>query len=275
MPLRRSLRHRELTIAATASLLVCWQAGARAQSDGFPLPLAFPHQPPAKPVSPPQRTGPEVPAPAAPGTRYEPQSQVQTKPMRVEVIDGNRFRDIESGAVYRLWGVDVCAPDQTALLGRQPWPCGTMARAWLVNETLGKWVSCVLLDKQGDELAVRCSSSTHQDVALAMLKEGVAVALPPEREPKQVKVYLAAQEAARKAFRGLWGSAFDMPWAYRSQLAAAELKAESPPPPAPDPVNPTEGPTPSGITGDQPIQNENGPPKSPGLVRGRPNAERR
>jgi hypothetical protein len=86
MPLRRSLRHRELTIAATASLLVCWQAGARAQSDGFPLPLAFPHQPPAKPVSPPQRTGPEVPAPAAPGTRYEPQSQVQTKPMRVEVI---------------------------------------------------------------------------------------------------------------------------------------------------------------------------------------------
>ncbi len=78
------------------------------------------------------------------------------------------------------------------------WPPAVAVRdhgpAWLVNETLGKWVSCVLLDKQGDELAVRCSSSTHQDVALAMLKEGVAVALPPEREPKQVKVYLAAQE---------------------------------------------------------------------------------
>ena len=274
MPLRRPLRHRELTIAAIASLLVCWQADVHAQSDGFPKPLAFPPQPPPKPVTPPHRASPEVPASVSPGTRYEPQAQAQTKPMRVEVIDGSRFRDIENGTVYRLWGVDVCAPDQTALLGRQPWPCGTMARAWLVNEALGKWVSCVLLDKQGNELAVRCSSSTHQDIALAMLKEGVAVALPPDHEPKQVKVYLAAQDAARKAFRGLWGSAFDMPWAYRSQLAAVEPKADPPPPPAPDPVNPTDGPTPS-ITGDQPIQNEKGPPKSPGLVRGQPNEERR
>jgi endonuclease YncB( thermonuclease family) len=63
---------------------------------------------------------------ASPGI-YSPKAAVQSPPLRVEVIDGTRFRDIETHAVYRLYGIDTCASGQTARLGRQHWPCGTMA----------------------------------------------------------------------------------------------------------------------------------------------------
>ena len=51
---------------------------------------------------------------------YTPKALTQSTPMRVEVIDGVTFRDIETGLVFRLFGVDACQRDQIANLGRQP-----------------------------------------------------------------------------------------------------------------------------------------------------------
>lgn len=136
--------------------------------------------------------------------------------MRVEALDGATFKDIETSVVYRLYGVDTCDRDQIANLGRQPWQCGVTAIAWLTSATLGKWVSCnVLREKDGRKLA-RCSSSEHADLAADMLKEGVALTLPPE-DDQRIRAYDAAQEQARKAYRGLWSSQFAMPWNFRSQ----------------------------------------------------------
>lgn len=248
-------------IGAALSLAGAGPGGAQ----GFLEPPPLPQGPHSLAGSPAPRVG-TVPLPSSvPLTRYEPQSQAQTKPMRVEVIDGRSFRDIESDAVYRLWGIDVCGADQTALLGRQPWPCGTMARAWLVTATLGKWVSCNVLDTTRGVSSVRCSSSNFPDLALAMLREGQAVTLPQDREPKQVKAYLAAQESARKAFRGLWGSAYDMPWVHRAKsVPAVAITPDS----VAAPVDPTQSPSPKGLDGDQPIQREGTNPKAPGLTRG-------
>ncbi len=242
------------------ALLLIGAGSTSAQAQSFPEPPPFPHPPgQPTPAAPRPTLAPSAASPAL--TRYEPQAQAQTKPMRVEVIDGRSFRDIESGAVYRLWGIDVCRPEQSALLGRQPWPCGTMARAWLVNATLGKWVSCNVLATAEGASAVRCSSSTYPDLALAMVREGQAVALPQDREPRQIRAYLSAEETARKAFRGLWGSAFDMPWAYRTATSPDAPSAEA------QPINPTETPSPHGVEGDQPIQKEGADPKNPNLVR--------
>ena len=33
---------------------------------------------------------------------YKPQGALQSTPMRVEIIDATSFRDIETGAIYRL-----------------------------------------------------------------------------------------------------------------------------------------------------------------------------
>ena len=160
----------------------------------------------------------QSPAPDRPGI-YRPDSPPQLPPLRVEVLDGRRFRDIETGAVYRLYGIDTCAPGQTARLGRQPWPCGATAVAWLVNATLNRWLSCATVREDPGEHLARCSSAAHPDLAADMVRDGVAVTLPATNQDPTIRAYAAAEHDARKAYRGLWASTFQMPWEFRAGLA--------------------------------------------------------
>lgn len=153
---------------------------------------------------------------APPGV-YEPKAVVQSPPLRVEVIDGTRFRDVESKEVYQLYGIDTCAPGQTARLKRQPWPCGTMATAWLVTATLNAWLACRTLRDEASEHLARCSSAGHPDIAADMVRDGIAVARLPTPEDPGVRAYAAAEQDARKAYRGLWSSTFQMPWDWRAK----------------------------------------------------------
>jgi len=147
---------------------------------------------------------------------YEPKAAVQSPPLRVEVIDGTHFRDVESNEVYRLYGIDTCAAGQTARLNRQPWPCGTMATAWLVTATLNAWLACRTLRDEASEHLARCSSAGHPDIAADMVREGIGVARPPTSEDPGVRAYAVAEQDARKAYRGLWSSTFQMPWDWRA-----------------------------------------------------------
>lgn len=153
----------------------------------------------------------------APSSIYTPKTQPQPQPLRVEVIDGTRFRDIETRTVYRLYGIEACAPDQTARLGRQPWPCGATAVAWLVTATLNRWLACGSVRMEGDEQLVRCATAGHADLAADMLHDGVAVLAPLAPDDLKIPSYVAAQADARKAYRGLWSSTFEMPWDWRAR----------------------------------------------------------
>ncbi len=152
---------------------------------------------------------------------YAPQLPLQSPPLRVEVIDGVRFRDIETGAAYRLYGIDTCAPEQTARLGRQRWPCGTMATSWLVTATLNAWLACRTLRDEASEHLVRCATAGHPDIAADMLRAGIAVALPGTDRDPAIRAYVQAKQDARKAYRGLWSSTFQMPWEWRAKRPAA------------------------------------------------------
>lgn len=154
---------------------------------------------------------------------YSPKGSQQSPPLRVEVIEGVKFRDIETGDVYRLYGIDACAPAQRAALGRQPWPCGVMATAWLVSATLGKWVACAKLDERDGVIQARCASSQHGDLGAAMLREGLAVTVPVE---PPLRTYAALEQDARKAYRGLWASRFQMPGEFRRSAAASSAEVE-------------------------------------------------
>ena len=122
--------------------------------------------------------------------------------MRVEVIDGVTFRDIETGLVFRLFGVDACQRDQIANLGRQPCSAASPRSPGAPTATLNKWVSCnALREKDGRRIA-RCSSSEHADLAGDMIKEGLAVCLP-DSEDQRVRSYAQDQEQARKVLQGL------------------------------------------------------------------------
>jgi endonuclease YncB( thermonuclease family) len=159
--------------------------------------------------------------------RYQPKQSTQVPPMRVEVVDGVRVRDIETGKIYRLFGIDACAPAQTAMLGRQPWPCGTVAIAWLVNATLNKWLTCAPIREQEGEQVARCATASHLDLSAGMLKEGLAVAVPAAEGDPAIRAYFAAEEQARKAFRGLWSSTFQMPWNWRGEHGDHRKSAKS------------------------------------------------
>lgn len=160
-------------------------------------------------------------------SRYRPKLATQAPPMRVEVIDGVRVRDIESGKVYRLFGIDACAPAQTAVLGRQSWPCGAVAIAWLVNATLNKWLACAPIREEAGEQVARCATASHPDLSAVMLKEGLAVAAPAADGDPAIRAYSAAEDQARKAFRGLWSSAFQMPWDWRGEHGDRRTSASS------------------------------------------------
>lgn len=154
---------------------------------------------------------------------YRPNSALQSPPLRVEVLDGVRFRDIETHAVYRLYGVDACTSGQVASLSRQPWPCGAVAVAWLVKATLNRWLACNTLRQEGDERLARCSSADHADIAADMLREGIAVAPPSSTGDPVIHAYVAAEAEARKAYRGIWASSFEMPWEFRAHTAHAAV----------------------------------------------------
>ncbi|AZO82093.1 MULTISPECIES: thermonuclease family protein [unclassified Bosea (in: a-proteobacteria)] len=157
-------------------------------------------------------------APASSTGTYRPKLPAQSPPLRVEVIDGTRFRDIETKAEFRLYGIESCAPGQIATLARQPWPCGTVAAAWLVNATLNRWLACAVIREEGDERLARCATAHHPDLAASMLREGVAVLAPAASDdPAVPPSYGQAEQQARKAYRGLWSSTFEMPWDWRAR----------------------------------------------------------
>lgn len=169
-----------------------------------------------------QSTGP------GPAGIYRLDSPAQSAPLRVEVLDGRRFRDVETGAIYRLYGIDTCAPGQTARLGRQPWPCGAVATAWLVGATLNRWLSCATVREEAGEHLARCASAAHPDLAAGMIRDGVAVILPAGGSDPAIRAYGVAEREARKAYRGLWASTFQMPWDYRAGIAPGPLAGREP-----------------------------------------------
>lgn len=169
-----------------------------------------------------QSTGP------GPAGIYRPVGPAQSPPLRVEVLDGRRFRDVETGAIYRLYGIDTCAPGQTARLGRQPWPCGAVATAWLVTATLNRWLSCATVREEAGEHLARCASASHPDLAAGMIRDGVAVTLPSGGFDPVIRAYGVAEREARKAYRGLWASTFQMPWEFRAGIAPSAAAGREP-----------------------------------------------
>lgn len=150
---------------------------------------------------------------------YAPRRTAGAAPMRVEVLSGTSFADVETRQVYRLYGIDACDPTQTATLGRQTWPCGTVATAWLVSSTLNKWVACTTIRSQDAVRVARCATGESSDLAAEMLKTGHAVTLP-GADDRLIAGYAQLEKDARTAYRGLWASSFQMPWRFRQQHAA-------------------------------------------------------
>jgi len=163
-----------------------------------------------------QRTTPVLVDPAA----VPPALPKATPPMKVRVIDGRTFADLQTGETFRLFAVDVCTLDQHAELDGQPWPCGVVSTSWLAQATLGQWVLCNRLKAMPGVTLARCATARQPDVAAAMIAQGLAITTHDPEMPTPSE-YNQLDATARRTFQGIWHSQFEMPWIHRAHLGAA------------------------------------------------------
>lgn len=155
--------------------------------------------------------------------RDAPQSLVPTNELprvltgRAEVIDGRTLRYVVSGLTVELAGIDVCAAEQTAMFEGTPWPCGLMATAWLVSQTLGRDLQCQRFDRRFDGTIVARCAIDGADLAGEAVLSGHAVVNTSTRAGVPFATYRELEERARAARTGLWSSEFAMPASFRRE----------------------------------------------------------
>ncbi len=133
------------------------------------------------------------------------------------IIDGDSLEVQDT--VIRLYGIDAPELGQSCRIGERTYDCGEIARTALLDLTAGVAVSCKLAtagpedspeDSDADGRTGRCSADGY-DLSEGMAYTGWALALRPVSER-----YVAFEERARAAGRGLWKGLFVAPWDWRA-----------------------------------------------------------
>lgn len=124
------------------------------------------------------------------------------------VIDGDTIT--VKGQRIRLHGIDAPESAQVCLADGRPWYCGKDASAKLREKIDGRLVQC---DEKGTDRygrTIATCSVADQDLEAWMVEQGWAVAY-----RKYSLDYMAQEEQAKVARRGIWASDFEMPWDWR------------------------------------------------------------
>ncbi len=144
-------------------------------------------------------------------------------PARAEVAGPPRIIDGDTlavqGMVIRLYGIDAPELGQSCRIGERAYDCGQIARTALLDLTAGATVRCKLAppspedagseDGAADRIG-HCSADGY-DLSEGMAYTGWALALRAVSER-----YVAFEERARAARRGLWKGRFVTPWDWRA-----------------------------------------------------------
>lgn len=131
------------------------------------------------------------------------------------ILDGDSFT--MTGADVRLHGIDAPEGRQTCQRDGALWACGEEAASHLRQLVEGKQVHCTARDKDRYGRMVSTCEADRVDLAGAMVRAGLAVAL-----PKFSGEYLDAEARAKQHRIGIWGSQFAMPAAYRAANPRAQ-----------------------------------------------------
>lgn len=130
---------------------------------------------------------------------------------RPRVVDGDTL-DF-AGQTVRLYGIDAPEAEQTCRAGTRTWPCGKEARWAAINRVSPHWVTCVERERSPDGgVAAVCylAGVGQHELNAWLVAEGWALA---DRAVSQD--YVALEDAARSARKGLWRGAFVPPWDWR------------------------------------------------------------
>ena len=135
-----------------------------------------------------------------------------------EIVGKPRVVDADtldfSGRLIQLFGIDALEIDQVCGADGRNWACGKEAHWAALDRVSPHWVSCVVRAKLGDgtEAAVCYLAGTGQfDLNAWLVEKGWAFA-----DRDATDDYVAAEDAARDAGRGLWRGTFVTPWDWRA-----------------------------------------------------------
>lgn len=114
----------------------------------------------------------------------------------------------------RLFGIDAPELDQTCQRNGATWPCGADAADRLARLVNGRHVTCipVSLDPY-DRVVARCTT-IGTDINQAMVASGYALAF-----RKFSTLYVAAEDQAKAAKRGIWSGTFALPSEVRARMS--------------------------------------------------------
>jgi endonuclease YncB( thermonuclease family) len=129
------------------------------------------------------------------------------------VIDGDTIEI--HGQRIRLHGIDAPEASQPCDLDGKPWRCGQASANALAEYIATRTVTCDprARDRYG-RLVAACSLG-GASISGWMVREGWAVAY-----RRYSQDFVADEAAARAARRGIWRSAFIVPWEWRAQRRA-------------------------------------------------------
>lgn len=129
----------------------------------------------------------------------------------VRVIDGRTLHYLAEDLRVQIAGIEICNQGQLAYFDGTPWPCDTMATAWLVSQTLGRTVDCQRLDRRSDGVIFARCGVDGADIAGEAIVAGHALASNERRGGVPLDVYRELEDQAREARTGLWSSSFTDP----------------------------------------------------------------
>jgi len=134
------------------------------------------------------------------------------------VIDGDSLE--LGGRRVRLHGIDAPELDQTCAWPDREVPCGENARTALLDLLAGAEIVCQPVGEivQGEAVAVCFADGV--DLGRDMVDAGWALV-----DRRRSTAYVAVEDAARAAARGLWRGEFVPPWEWRGARQGAGADA--------------------------------------------------